>query len=239
MPKKQEQKRDLAVKTAFVGSEDVPEGKKNALKNFKRRKSDYAWLAAFFVIYAVVGELMPGGTRSTPADQQFVKAACNPFGFEDETRIWAVAGLITIGGLIFFTQALWFIMKAWKPQYLPFEFYSEQMRAISVNMVLLGLVQTLWDWITVNYPIAKVKADRLDAQSIVTDSLLWMATFELAWYTQHRLMHDVKFLWTYGHAYHHTWRRPAHMIGITNFAFDHVVEVVSQFVRSIQPFRSG
>lgn len=38
-------------------------------------------------------------------------------------------------------------------------------------------------------------------------------------------MHDNKFLWKWGHEYHHTWRKPEHMIGITNFAFDHIVEV--------------
>jgi sterol desaturase/sphingolipid hydroxylase (fatty acid hydroxylase superfamily) len=37
-------------------------------------------------------------------------------------------------------------------------------------------------------------------------------------------MHDNKFLWRLGHSYHHTWNRPEHMIGITNFAFDHIVE---------------
>jgi len=37
-------------------------------------------------------------------------------------------------------------------------------------------------------------------------------------------MHDIKVLWTYGHAYHHKWRVPEHMIGVTNYSFDHVVE---------------
>ena len=43
-------------------------------------------------------------------------------------------------------------------------------------------------------------------------------------YTQHRAMHDVKFLWEYGHQYHHQWKRTEHMIGITNFSFDAIVE---------------
>ena len=37
-------------------------------------------------------------------------------------------------------------------------------------------------------------------------------------------MHDNKVLWTWGHQYHHGWKRPEHMIGVTNFAFDHLVE---------------
>lgn len=37
-------------------------------------------------------------------------------------------------------------------------------------------------------------------------------------------MHEVKVLWDLGHEYHHGWNRPEHMIGITNFAFDHIVE---------------
>lgn len=64
----------------------------------------------------------------------------------------------------------------------------------------------------------------LDPFSIVRDTLLWMLCFEWAWYFQHRGMHDSKFLWKLGHSYHHSWNRPEHMIGITNFAFDHIVE---------------
>ncbi|CAD7957873.1 unnamed protein product [Amoebophrya sp. A120] len=57
------------------------------------------------------------------------------------------------------------------------------------------------------------------------DALLWALGFELCWYFQHRGMHDNKFLWKFGHEYHHQWRKPEHMMGVTNFAFDHVVEV--------------
>merc|ERR1712217_109696 len=62
-------------------------------------------------------------------------------------------------------------------------------------------------------------------QSVSLQVFGWMLMFELTWYTQHRLMHDNKVLWKYGHQYHHSWKRPEHMIGITNFAFDHVVEL--------------
>jgi sterol desaturase/sphingolipid hydroxylase (fatty acid hydroxylase superfamily) len=43
--------------------------------------------------------------------------------------------------------------------------------------------------------------------------LLWILVFELSWYFQHRGMHDNKFLWKFGHEYHHQWRRPEHMMG--------------------------
>lgn len=37
-------------------------------------------------------------------------------------------------------------------------------------------------------------------------------------------MHDVKILWQHGHAYHHQWRTPDQMIGVTNYSFDALVE---------------
>ena len=37
-------------------------------------------------------------------------------------------------------------------------------------------------------------------------------------------MHDNKFLWRIGHSHHHKHRVPNHLMGFTNFAFDHIVE---------------
>ncbi len=68
---------------------------------------------------------------------------------------------------------------------------------------------------------------RVGPGELLLDFCLWMLGFELYWYAQHRAMHDVKLLWQWGHEYHHGWRKPEQMIGITNFAFDAIVEVTS------------
>ncbi len=93
-----------------------------------------------------------------------------------------------------------------------------------MNFILLPMMQTLWDWGS-TFGITKTTMGNLEPLVILRDCCLWMLCFELAWYTQHRLMHDNKFLWNLGHSYHHGWKRPEHMIGITNFAFDHIVEI--------------
>ena len=75
-----------------------------------------------------------------------------------------------------------------------------------------------------HYDFDELTFDLNGVYVLARDWFLWMFLFELAWYFQHRLMHDVKPLWHYGHAYHHEFKRPEHMIGLTNFAFDHVEE---------------
>jgi sterol desaturase/sphingolipid hydroxylase (fatty acid hydroxylase superfamily) len=107
---------------------------------------------------------------------------------------------------------------------LPDTYLNEQMQAIRVNYFLLGMMQSLWDFGT-TLGVSKTTMGNTDPLSIFRDCCLWMLCFEITWYTQHRLMHDVKFLWNLGHSYHHGWKRPEHMIGVTNFAFDHIVEI--------------
>jgi len=100
----------------------------------------------------------------------------------------------------------------------------EQVKTIEINFFLLPFMQVLWDF-SIENGFTKVTSGNLHPMIILRDILLWILSFEWAWYVQHRLMHDVKLLWKYGHSYHHKWRKPEHMLGITNFAFDHVVEV--------------
>ena len=198
---------------------------KPSSSNFRRKKTDYIWLASFFVTLVAVGEYFWGQERSSKSDREFIAKACNPLNFQDETWAWTCWLLIAVTAMTAITQGMWQLMKMWKPEASPSTHFSDQMKAIQVNMFLLGLVQASWDYASSKYAFAKVKQDRLEPWTALGDMCLWMLCFELSWYTQHRLMHDVKFLWTHGHAYHHTWKRPEHMIGVTNFAFDHVVEV--------------
>lgn len=128
---------------------------------------------------------------------------------------------VALSGL---TAATWRIIKHFDPN-IPTTFFNEQMRAISVNMPLLAMMETLWGYLTVQRWTKITMHDEWSPLSVLLGVAGWMLIFELTWYTQHRLMHDNKVLWTYGHQYHHSWKRPEHMIGITNFAFDHVVEV--------------
>jgi len=94
---------------------------------------------------------------------------------------------------------------------------------ILLNFAQLPILQVVWDMLE-ETGYTKATMGNTDIVSIIRDSLLWMLCFEWAWYFQHRAMHDSKFLWTLGHSYHHGWNSPEHMIGITNFAFDHIVE---------------
>ncbi len=101
--------------------------------------------------------------------------------------------------------------------------HPTQVRWIETNFFLLPFFQVLWDVMTY-YGLTRVTMGNTAPLLALRDAALWMLGFEWAWYFQHRLMHDVKPCWKLGHSHHHTWRKPAHMIGITNFAFDHVVE---------------
>ena len=138
-------------------------------------------------------------------------------------QVYAVFWAFTAFALSAATWALW---KAMTFMYkdTPTQHLGEQLSAIRVNFLILPAFQTFWDHLIVRGH-TKVTMGNTSPGLLARDVFLWMLVFELTWYVQHRAMHDNKFLWKHGHQYHHGWKRPEHMIGITNFAFDHVVEV--------------
>lgn len=202
--------------------------------NFVRNKADFVWIALMMGVLVVLGEhYFP---HRTPESQQVaiyeafnVGGAFLPVG----TSVWhraapyAVFFLMTGVSLSGLTLMLYFVMQYLRPRTSPqtFEFVlSKQLKTIFFNLaVLLPAYQTFWEWL-VNSGYTKVTIDRLSPFHIVGDIFLWVLAFELLWYAQHRAMHDSKTLWKFGHEYHHSWRQPEHMIGVTNFAFDALVE---------------
>ena len=189
-----------------------------------RKRRDYCWLAFFFFVLVGAAEyFFPA--RSSPDDMAFILKSCNPLGLKGSIEMWLVWTLITIASLYLLTGILWLTMRWIDPVATPTTHFYSQSKAAGLNFFILGFVQTIWDWATSTTAISKTTSGNLDHLNCVRSAVLWMLCFELSWYTQHRLMHDVKFLWIHGHAYHHTWRHPEHMIGITNFAFDHVIEI--------------
>jgi sterol desaturase/sphingolipid hydroxylase (fatty acid hydroxylase superfamily) len=144
--------------------------------------------------------------------------------------VYLVASIVCMSSI---TATTWRLMKWWYPS-TPSLHLAAQLKTISVNMVLLPAYQTLWDYFAV-LGYTKQTTGNLSPLLLLRDGCLWVLVFEWAWYFQHRLMHDNKFLWTFGHSYHHTWKKPEHMIGITNFAFDHVVETWVTMSSSLLP----
>ena len=122
------------------------------------------------------------------------------------------------------TWAMYAYFRWASPVHTPAVHFWTQFKAIGTNFVLLPIVQVGFDALQ-EAGYTKATMGNTDLFSAVRDACLWMLCFEWAWYFQHRAMHDNKFLWTLGHSYHHSWRKPEHMIGVTNFAFDHIVEV--------------
>jgi sterol desaturase/sphingolipid hydroxylase (fatty acid hydroxylase superfamily) len=194
------------------------------LANFQRKKSDYLWLAGFFATFVVTGEYFYP-ERSTLSDAQRLMEMCNPFKIENEMLMWAVWTLLTASVLGSLTVLVWCIFRVLDPEVTPATHFFQQLKDATINFFLLASMQTIFDYFSIYYRISKTTFGRDDLGSMVWGSILWVLPFEFAWYLQHRLMHDNKFLWTMGHSYHHQWKRPEHMIGITNFAFDHVIEV--------------
>ncbi len=137
---------------------------------------------------------------------------------------WLVWWLVTSCTMHGLTWAMYAYFRWASPVHTPAVHFWTQFKAIATNFVLLPIVQVGFDALQ-EAGFTKATMGNTDLFSVVRDSCLWMLCFEWAWYFQHRAMHDNKFLWTLGHSYHHSWRKPEHMIGVTNFAFDHIVEV--------------
>ncbi|KAI8909157.1 hypothetical protein EDD86DRAFT_150322 [Gorgonomyces haynaldii] len=183
-------------------------------KSYSRKRSDYATIACLFGVLLGFSEALYL-ERSQTQDRIYILQACNLFGLSDETVIWAVWFLVAVLSLSGITSGLWFWMRSVNPAVTPETHFWRQFETISVNMFLLSAVQAFGDYCAYKFGVFKITRDHLDPWSILKDSFFWILCFELAWYTQHRMMHDVKFLWIYGHAYHHQWKKPEHMIGIT------------------------
>lgn len=167
---------------------------------------------------------------STQEDGEAFYTLMNFLQLETPLVAYVLYALVAAASMSGMTAATWMAMRYLQPA-TPTTHLQAQLRSISVNMFLLTSSQTLLDIFAVHGYTKQYMDPGLPALSSIfslhtlRDCLLWMLGFELAWYAQHRAMHDSKLLWRLGHAYHHSWKKPEHMIGITNFAFDHVVEV--------------
>ena len=215
-----------AVGSGYQGFQMGKEPSSHTNTNFMRRRTDYFFLALIAGTLALWGNRLAPNTSPSDADSIF--ALINVLHFSSRLPAFMIYLLIAPLTMATLTSGMWFIMKTVRPE-TPTTHLAAQLRSVSVNMVLLGGIQVALDYLaTLSFTKQYVDQDfpaSLVSLVTVRDCMLWMLGFELAWYTQHRAMHDNKFLWRIGHAYHHSWKKPEHMIGITNFAFDHIVEV--------------
>jgi len=194
-------------------------------KNYQRKKTDYAWIALIYFVLITGGEYF--FKRSSPQDVQSFYDLMDTMTVRllnvGEGFRYVLFWLLVTSKLFIITTAMWYMMKYIQPS-IPTVALYEQAKQTGINFFLLAGMQTLWEFF-MNMGLTRVTMGHISPLELIRDSFLWMFVFELSWYTQHRLMHDVKFFWKYGHRYHHQWNKKEHMIGITNFAFDHVVEV--------------
>ena len=188
---------------------------------FKRKRSDYAWMAGFYLVLIFAGEkTFP--QRSTSADVANMERAFNILKLESTLGQYLFFLLITAFGLCALTSSLWIFFRILRKT--PDTHLGTMLKTIAPNLTLfLPAYQVVWEYLILK-GWTKVTSYRTSPQEILFDTFLWMLIFELTWYFQHRLMHDNKWLWTNGHEYHHQWKNPEHMIGVTNFAFDALVE---------------
>ncbi|ELR15188.1 fatty acid hydroxylase superfamily protein [Acanthamoeba castellanii str. Neff] len=194
-------------------------------RNFVRRRSDYAVMAVFLALMVAAG-CVSFPAYSTEEDLRLMSAVYDPLGLGwSSAAKWVGWYFITVAALHGLTWSLFlgFLYINKKDTPIGPTFFA-QARAIETNFFLLPLVQVVCD-IATQDGWTKVTMGNTEPALVLRDVLLWMLCFEWAWYVQHRLMHDVKPFWKYGHYFHHQWKKPEHMLGITNFAFDHVVEV--------------
>lgn len=190
--------------------------------NIVRKKTDYYWLSLFYIILYGIGYwFFPNYT--SVADSNTIYDLINFMGFSSPILTWIMYFVGAALSISTMTYGIWKLIKMLDPN-ISTTYLEEQLKAIKINMILLSAMQTVFD-IGVWCGYTKVTMGNDTVIEIIRDVILWMLMFEITWYTQHRAMHDNKTLWEYGHAYHHGWRSPEHMIGITNFAFDHIVEI--------------
>ena len=195
-----------------------------------RRKTDILWCALIGLSFWAIGDQW---AYSSEEEAKIFLSLINVFGFESRVAAFASYYVVAVFALSSITAGLWFMMK-WVHPNTPSTHLGAQMRDALTNFFLLATYQVAWDVLAIRGYTKQTLGD-LQPYPLVRDVVLWQLAFELAWYTQHRLMHDVKPLWTYGHSYHHEWKKPEHMIGITNFAFDHIVEPFVTMSSSLFP----
>jgi len=195
-------------------------------------------LGFYAAFYACSKYTWPDYNFTTVSDREnIVKAINEPFGFEDPCGkdVWKVfvayffQASISISAVV---TTMFFILYALNKEKTYTTTLWRQLPDIVLNCALfLPIVDAVttyfvyrgWFKIFVSEP--PYDAGSFAVLYHLRDMSLWLLVFELSWYMQHRAMHDNKTLWKLGHEYHHQWRKPEHMIGITNFAFDHIVEV--------------
>eukprot|EP00386_Alphamonas_edax_P006654 GDKI01021482.1.p1 GENE.GDKI01021482.1~~GDKI01021482.1.p1 ORF type:complete len:326 (-),score=68.70 GDKI01021482.1:24-962(-) len=200
-------------------------------KSFTRNKTDYFVMALFFAILIALGQIFTPGL-SKLEDIPHFKQAYDPLNLENTlphpygTLFSMVLYAVQVAtALYLLTFGCWAAFRAINASKAPYnEHFYVQRNKILINFGILACVSAGQDYLMAN-GYTKATMGNSSPLEILRDCCLWMLCFELCWYTQHRAMHEVKLLWHYGHSYHHQWRRPQHMLGITNFAFDHVIEV--------------
>lgn len=172
----------------------------------QRHKTDYVWLAGFFVLAYGLGQLLQPG-RSEPSDLAALRGYMDVLGVENPVLVQVVFFGITAVGMSGMTLMLWLVIRAVQPD-LPLQNVRAQLKTIAPNLLfVLPLYQSVLNYCMTELAITKVTLSRTAPLQVILDMALWMFVFELMWYTQHRAMHDNYYLWKYGHEYHHGWRR--------------------------------
>ena len=202
-----------------------------------RNPMDYTALIALIGLFAYFGNMRGGWSTeqdTTSIQNMFLSLGRIVLGdvvFERQTIVmkWAVGFLIYWFIAASFLTGMCFasltVFRWWDSSKVPDTHIVQISKSILPNtLFLLPTYQVVIDFMACNGMLRSSAGRMDDVSMVVVDSLLWMLGFEISWYFQHRLMHDWKPLWTFGHEFHHTWRKPDHMIGITNFSFDHLVE---------------
>lgn len=198
--------------------------------NFQRKKTDYLWIFAFYVIIYWIGDRWQP-KRTSVAEREVLREAMDVFylrrfapTFYQPLYVHGAFFFVTGAAMCFIVSGMWFLIRRFDPN-IPTKHVPDQLKTIVFNLlVVLPSYQCGLNYLMAEVGLSKVTPRRLSFPEILLDILAWMLVFELTWYVQHRAMHDNYYLWKYGHEYHHKWRKPEHMVGITNFAFDAVVE---------------
>jgi sterol desaturase/sphingolipid hydroxylase (fatty acid hydroxylase superfamily) len=209
--------------------------KSNKISN--KKYIDYVWISTFYIFLISISGFF--FTTTTKEDCDKILYITNSFNISLENKylIYLTYYFTNIIVLKFVVCAIWNIIKYVNYKYkidTSVEIINKQIKPVNINIILLSLVETLWLYFILN-GYTKVTIGNNNIYKFCSETTLWMLCFELTWYVQHRLMHENYFLWRYGHAYHHTWNKSKYLIGITNFARDHFVEVIITMISSFVP----